>query len=73
MAEHKQANPGGDEASEFAREAQRKSGGVVAEFVGLLRHNKKWWLTPIIAAMLLLAALVFLFGTGAAPLIYTLF
>jgi hypothetical protein len=73
MAEHDETTPSEDAASEFAREAERKSHGVVAEFLGLLRHNKKWWLTPIIVVMLLLAGLVFLFGTGAAPLIYTLF
>jgi hypothetical protein len=38
-----------------------------------LKENKKWWLLPLIATILLLGALVFLSGTPAAPFIYTLF
>jgi len=45
----------------------------MGEFWYFLRHNKKWWLTPIVLAMLLLSVLIFLAATGAAPLIYTLF
>jgi len=45
----------------------------MGEFGYFLRHNKKWWLTPIVLAMLLLSVLIFLAATGAAPLIYTLF
>ena len=62
-----------DDAEGFALDAGRKSGGFLAEFVAFLRHNKKWWLTPIILFMLLVAGLVVLAGTGAAPFIYTLF
>jgi hypothetical protein len=53
--------------------AGQKRRGVVAEFWGLLRHNKKWWLAPIIIVSLLVGALLMLFGTPIAPLIYTLF
>ena len=38
-----------------------------------LLSNKKWWLTPIILALLLVGALILLSGTVAAPFIYTLF
>jgi hypothetical protein len=41
--------------------------------VGFLREHKKWWLAPILIAMLLLGLLVTLSGTAAAPFIYTLF
>jgi len=51
----------------------QKRSNVVAEFWGLLRHNKKWWLAPIIIVSLLVGALLVLFGTPVAPLIYTLF
>jgi hypothetical protein len=64
---------GDTEAARFAREMERKSPGMVSEFFGLLRHNKKWWLTPIIAAAVLLGVLMILFGTPLSPLIYTLF
>ena len=47
--------------------------GIFSELLYLLRHNKKWWLIPIIVCVVLLAVLVILAGTGAAPFIYTLF
>lgn len=49
------------------------SPGIVTEFWQFLTHNKKWWLLPILLAMLLLGGFVFLSATGAAPFIYTLF
>lgn len=51
--------------------AQRPS--VIGEFVAFLRTNKKWWLVPLLAALLALGGLVFLGGTAVAPFIYTLF
>jgi hypothetical protein len=47
--------------------------GFFAEFWDFLRHNKKWWLTPIVVILLLFGVLVLLSGTAAAPFIYTLF
>jgi hypothetical protein len=42
--------------------------------VGLLRERKKWWLLPIILALLAIGALiVFTSGSAVAPFIYTLF
>ena len=59
-----------DEITELAK-GERV--GLVAEFWDFLKHNKKWWLLPIILVVLALGALVFLSGSGAAPFIYTLF
>ena len=39
----------------------------------LLKVNKKWWLAPIVLALLVIGALVFLLATKAAPFIYPLF
>ncbi len=50
-----------------------KSAGLVRDFWSFLKHNKKFWLLPVILVMLFLGALVMLSGTGAAPFIYTLF
>ena len=61
------------DAERFAREAEETSGGFLREFWDFLRYNKKWWLTPIIAVLLLLGVLVILSSTAAAPFIYTLF
>ncbi|MHB0996382.1 MAG: DUF5989 family protein [Elusimicrobiales bacterium] len=44
------------------------------DIVGLLRERKKWWLLPIILALLAIGALiVFTSGSAVAPFIYTLF
>jgi len=40
--------------------------------MGFLSENKKWWLLPILLAVLALGVLVILGGTGAGPFIYTL-
>jgi hypothetical protein len=36
------------------------------------RHNKAWWIVPMVLVLLLLALLV-VAGTNVAPFIYTLF
>ena len=60
-------------ADEFARAASEKQPGIVREFGEFLAHNKKWWLAPIIVALMIFGLLIILAGTGAAPFIYTLF
>ena len=60
-------------AETFADAAQERSRGLLSEFWQFARHHKRWWITPIILILLLVAALVFLGGTGAGPLIYPLF
>ena len=57
----------------FERESQTRRPSLVGEFWDFLKHNKKWWLLPILIVMALVAALVMLSGTAAAPFIYTLF
>lgn len=50
------------------------SPSFVSEVVRYLRHSKRWWLTPIILVLLLLAAVALLSGLAPAlPFIYTLF
>lgn len=63
--------PRDDEFESLA--AKHKDEGLLAEFLDFLRHNKKWWLLPIVAILLLLGVLIFLSTTAAAPFIYTLF
>jgi hypothetical protein len=59
---------------EFERIAKSQRGGsFVAELWGLMRQQRKYWLMPIIAVLLLLGLLVSLSGTAVAPFIYTLF
>jgi hypothetical protein len=59
--------------SEFQRAAKgARAPTLLAEFWEFLRHNKKWWLLPILFVLLVFGILIFLAGTGAAPFIYTL-
>jgi len=58
---------------EFSERAAEKRRGPVAEFLSFVLHNKKWWLTPIIVVLALVAVLVVLGGSGVAPFIYSLF
>ena len=70
MNENQQETSGG---SDFANRATQTRPGLVVELWEFLRHNKKWWLTPIILVLLLIGALILLAGTAAAPFIYPLF
>jgi hypothetical protein len=63
----------GDQRNTFAEQAQQQRSGLVAELVDFLKHNKKWWLTPIVLVLLIVGALIMLSGTAFAPFIYTLF
>ena len=66
-----QEKQSGEDFAEQAARGGRTS--LLREFAEFLGQNKKWWLAPIIASILLLGALVLLGGTAAAPFIYTLF
>lgn len=57
--------------SDFAAQARQPQPGLLSEFWGLLRHNKKWWLVPIMVVLTILGILVILGSTSAAPLIYS--
>ncbi len=47
---------------------------LINEFWDFLKVRKKFWLAPIILALLLLGALiVFTEGSALAPFVYTLF
>ena len=61
------------DAATFSREAEASQPGLLREFWDFLRHNKKWWLAPIVIILALFGLLIVLAGTGAAPFIYTLF
>ena len=59
---------------EFEQAAkQQRDRNTIGELWLFLRDNKKWWLLPILAALVLFGLLMLLAGTGAAPFIYTLF
>lgn len=60
-------------AEAFSRQAQTRQPGIIGETIGWLRSNKKWWFLPVLVALLLAGAIVFLGSSPLAPFIYTLF
>ena len=61
------------EPNAFEKGQQESQTGLVKEFLYFLKHNKKFWMIPLLLALFLLAALLILGGTSVAPFIYTLF
>lgn len=49
---------------------QRPGGAFLREIGGFLRDNKKWWILPMLGALLLLSLLVLMTNGGLAPFIY---
>lgn len=67
-------DPKRDDTNDFLDEASHgKERGLVGEFVGFMRENKAWWLTPILLVLALVGILLVAASTGALPFIYTLF
>lgn len=58
---------------EFLEQAKRRRPPLAREFWQLLREHRKWWLTPIVIALLVLSLFALLSTSAAAPFIYTLF
>jgi drug/metabolite transporter superfamily protein YnfA len=59
--------------TDFEQVAAQKPLTMPAEFCLFLKENKKWWLLPIVAFLLVFGLLAAFAGTAAAPFIYTLF
>lgn len=60
-------------SNEFEQAGQQQQAGIVKEFIAFLGENKKFWMIPLLLALLALGAVIILGGTAAAPFIYTLF
>jgi len=60
-----------NEADELDQLAQEQQPGLIRELIGLALENKKWWLLPIIAVLLLVSLLIIITGT-IGPFIYPL-
>jgi hypothetical protein len=64
---------GNRQPTAFERGQRQEKTGLVREFLLFLKHNRKFWLIPLLLLLGLLGILLVLGGTGAAPFIYTLF
>jgi hypothetical protein len=71
MAEESKTAPQPAPADPLAQHAPAP--GLLADYLDFLKSNKKWWLTPIILALLLVGVLVFLSVSGVGPAIYPFF
>ena len=58
---------------QFEQMAEEAQPSLAVEFIDFLKHNKKWWLLPILLVVGLVGMLAMFAGSGAAPFIYTLF
>lgn len=59
--------------NEFERARDQAQPSLAREFVQMLKHNKKYWLIPLIAGLLVFGLILILGSTAVAPFIYTLF
>ena len=62
-----------EQKNDFEQLAQQKRSSLVGEFIEFLKHNKKWWLLPILIILLGMGLLVLLSSSAVAPFIYPLF
>lgn len=53
--------------------ANKPAPGIIVELWHFMRSNKKWWLIPIVAMLLLVGGFIMLTSTAAGSFIYTLF
>jgi hypothetical protein len=60
---------------DFEKAAERPQTSLGREMLDLLRHNKKWWLVPILVALFALGVVIALavIYPSAVPFIYPLF
>ncbi|QDT93236.1 DUF5989 family protein [Gimesia algae] len=65
-----QSNASEEQSSDFLSQSESAAPGILAEFWDFLKHNKKWWLAPIIIALLLIGLLILVSGSAIAPFIY---
>ena len=61
------------QTNDLAELAKGKRVSLAGEFIVFLKHNKKWWLLPIILILLGLGLLALLSSSALAPFIYPLF
>jgi hypothetical protein len=60
-------------SDDFLKEAEKPRSGFFSEYIDFITTNRKWWLIPILAGLLLIGGFLILGGTSMAPLIYALF
>lgn len=57
----------------FEKAADQGNSSLLVDYLRFLAHNKKYWLIPVIAVLLLIGLLVMLGGSVAGAFIYPIF
>jgi len=57
----------------FQSRAQSAQPGLLSELAEFMIHNKRWWLVPMIAVLLILGLMIIATSTAIVPGIYMLF
>jgi hypothetical protein len=63
----------GEQKRRFEKAATQGNQGLIVEYMRFLARNKKYWLIPVIAVLLLIGLLVMLGGSVAGAFIYPIF
>ena len=62
-----------EEKKSFEEASERSQDSLLSEVWLMLSANKRYWLIPLFAGLLVFGLLIVLGGGAAAPFIYTLF
>jgi hypothetical protein len=62
-----------DKKAAFEEAGRQRQLNLPTQFFLMLRHNKKYWMIPLIFGLLCLGLLVMFGSSVAAPFIYALF
>ena len=57
----------------FRSHAQSAQPGLLSELAEFMIHNKRWWLVPMMAVLLVLGLMIVVTNTAIVPGIYMLF
>ena len=62
-----------NEKKSFEEAGKEGEASLLAEFVQMLKQNKKYWMVPLVVVLLGFGLLIALGGTAIAPFIYQMF
>lgn len=57
-------------ASRIAAEADTADISLLSDFISFLKHNKKWWLIPLLLSLAIIGLLAAAGGSALGPFIY---
>lgn len=58
------------EISRIVQEADEADVSLAADFVDFIKHNKKWWLVPLLLSLAVVGLLATVGGSALGPFVY---